>query len=101
MKIDSLDLGGPIRFGGKLFDGLVEVHEFKYPKPGHRFIVRAWYDPITFEKIGILYSEARKIARKIADSVEELANREITDFPSRSEIKDTVRDNLDDHKEGR
>ena len=91
MKTDSLAFGGPIRFSGRLFDGRVTVHEFEYPKSGYSFSVRAWYDDtITFDKYGISYSKARKIARKIAGSLEKLSNREITNFPSRNQISACV-----------
>lgn len=92
MKTDSLDFVGPIRFTGRLFDGRVTVHEFEYPKNGYRFIVRAWYDePIIFDKYNISYSHAREIARKISNSVEELANRgKLTNFPSRNQIRASI-----------
>lgn len=91
MRVDSLPFGGPIRFSGRLFDGRINVDEIEYPKSGCRIAVHAWYDDtITFDKYGISYSKARKIARKIASSLEKLSNREINNFPSRNKISACV-----------
>ena len=91
MKIDSTEFGGPIRFSGRLFDGRINVDEIEYPNRGCRIAVHAWYDDtITFDKYGISYSHACKIARKIASSLEKLSNREINNFPSRNQIRASI-----------